>query len=249
MWFFDTRCLCLTSTNKWKSCPILFYFVVREIYGSDKIIREKYKSDHNLPEKKIRKGAGGRLSAVFTCGSNTRLKFQVETRKIERRIAVLPLLCSSLLVYCIWIVLGPYLLRGDEMGSATDIDRLIVSSSGLYTNFHLTWSGTTDFWSCHTDFKPKMPSKVGSFVRNFELSWISRRYRVGFPNCLDLHICTKYCATVSASNFQVLICSAWRSATSGSYIRFLADPARTDIIYRVRITHIIYIYTHVLLLY
>ena len=46
-----------------------------------------------------------------------------------------------------------------------------------------------------------------------------------FPNCLDLHM--HYCATVSASNFQVLICSGSRASTLGSFIRFLAGPART----------------------
>ena len=35
-----------------------------------------------------------------------------------------------------------------------------------------------------------------------------------------------YCATVSASNFQVLSCSGWRYSTSWSFTRFLAGPAR-----------------------
>ena len=41
-----------------------------------------------------------------------------------------------------------------------------------------------------------MSSKNG----NLEFSWISRRNRVGFSNCLDPHI--HYCARVSASNFK-----------------------------------------------
>ena len=67
-----------------------------------------------------------------------------------------------------------------------------------------------------------MSPKIG----DLELSWISRRDRVGFPKCLDLHM--HCCATVSASNFQVLICSGWRASTLGSFIRFLAGPARTS---------------------
>ena len=38
---------------------------------------------------------------------------------------------------------------GDELGSANDIDRLLVSS-GLSTPI-LTLIGNDDFWSCHTD--------------------------------------------------------------------------------------------------
>ena len=49
--------------------------------------------------------------------------------------------------------------------------------------------------------------------RTFEVSRTSRRDRVGFSNRLDLHICTIYCpAAVTASNFQVLICSGWRDS-------------------------------------
>ena len=42
-----------------------------------------------------------------------------------------------------------YLVMGDEMGSATDIDRLLVSS-GLYIPI-FTLIGNDDFQSCHTD--------------------------------------------------------------------------------------------------
>ena len=66
-----------------------------------------------------------------------------------------------------------------------------------------------------------MSPKIG----DFEFSWISRRDRVGFANCLDLYM--NHCATVSAFNFQVLICSDGRASTSGSFIRFLAGPARS----------------------
>ena len=61
-----------------------------------------------------------------------------------------------------------------------------------------------------------MSPKVGKF----EFSWISRRVRIGFSSCLDLHM--HYYTTVSASSFQVLICSGWRNSTLRSFIRFLA---------------------------
>ena len=84
---------------------------------------------------------------------------------------------------------------GDELGSTTDIDRLLVSS-GLLSTPIFDLIGSDDFWSCHSDFRPKMSPKNG----NFEFSWDIRRDRVGFPKCLDLHM--HYCATVSASNFK-----------------------------------------------
>ena len=56
-------------------------------------------------------------------------------------------------------------------------------------------------------------------------AWMSRQDRVGFSNCLDLHM-HYCCAAVSASNFQVLICNGWRNSTLESFIRFLDDPAR-----------------------
>ena len=40
-------------------------------------------------KNEIKNGAG--FPIVCTCGSNTRLKFQIETRKIERGIAGIPL--------------------------------------------------------------------------------------------------------------------------------------------------------------
>ena len=53
---------------------------------------------------------------------------------------------------------------GDELGSATDIDRLLVSSELSTAIFDLI--GNDDFWSCHRDFRPKMSPKYGnlSFV-------------------------------------------------------------------------------------
>ena len=89
---------------------------------------------------------------------------------------------------------------GDELSSATDIDRLLVSP-GLPTPI-FTLIGNDDFFSCLTDFRPKMSPKID----DFEFSWISRRERVGFPNCSDLHM-HYYCAAFSASKFQVLLCS------------------------------------------
>ena len=96
------------------------------------------------------------------------------------------------------------------------VQRISIVSLFLQDCLHQwsPWSGTTYFRSCHTAFRPKLPPKIG----NFEFSWISRRDRIGLSNCLDLHM--HYRATVSASNFQVLICSGWWDSTLWSFIRF-----------------------------
>ena len=50
---------------------------------------------------------------------------------------------------------------GDELGSATDIDRLLVSS-GLFTP-HATLIGNDYFWSCRAEFMPKCRQTFGAF--------------------------------------------------------------------------------------
>ena len=113
---------------------------------------------------------------------------------------------------------------GDELGSATDIDRLLVLSGLSTPNF--TFMGNDEFWTCYSDFMLKCPQKNGTL----EFSWISRRDRVGFSKCLALHV--HYCARVSASNFQVLSCSGSQNSTfKTNYISFrggLAQLVRYD---------------------
>ena len=90
-------------SNKWKARPIRFYLFARYEYDRYHSTK-KCKSDHNLSEIKEKKG--GRL-VVCMCSSNTRFKFQIETRKIERGIEVVPLV---LIVTCLmyrnrfWVV-------------------------------------------------------------------------------------------------------------------------------------------------
>ena len=159
---------------------------------------EKYKSGHNLSEKE----GGGEEGELSVC-LHMRFKYEVKLSdrncKIERGIAVMLLaLITTCLMYRNRLV--AIVLMVDESGSATDIDCLLVSS-GLSAPI-FTLIGNDDFWSSHTDFRQQMSPKNG----NLEFSEIFRRDRVGFSNCLDLHM--HYCATVNASNFQVLICSS-----------------------------------------
>ena len=59
---------------------------------------------------------------------------------------------------------------GDELGSGTDIDRLLVSSGLLTVHQFSPYSGATILWRYHTDFRPK--PKRSPKIANFELSEI-----------------------------------------------------------------------------
>ena len=63
-------------------------------------------------------------------------------------------------------------------------------------------------------------------ILDFEFYWKSPRDRIGFVNCLDLHM--YHCATVNASNFQVLVSSGRRVSTSRTFICFFVPPANTS---------------------
>ena len=68
---------------------------------------------------------------------------------------------------------------GDELGSATDIDRLFVSSGRSTLVFALV--GNDDFWSCHVlDFRAKYRQKKGSFEFFFDISARSSRIPTPF---------------------------------------------------------------------
>ena len=115
------------------------------------------------------------------------------------------------------ITLWSYLIMSDELGSA-----LISFVSLRFQDCRhplSPWSGRTILGAVIQLLHQKCRQKND----NFEFSCMSRRDRVRFRNCLDLH--THCCATVSASNFQVLICSGWRVSTLESSTRFSAGPA------------------------
>ena len=79
---------------------------------------------------------------MHTCGSNTRVKFQIEPRKIERGIAEKQYF-SELLVLrmesCVW----QFLSMGGQLGNETNIDLLLGSSTISPTNLALI--GNDDF--------------------------------------------------------------------------------------------------------
>ena len=164
-------------------------------------IRKKYKSGHNMFEEKKK----NELSVCL----HMRFKYEVtisdRTRKIERGIALLmmPLvLITTVLVLMYSDRLWSYLLMSHELGSATDMDRLFVSSGLSKPIFTLI--GNDGFWSCHSDFWPKMSSKIG----NFECSWISRQRSCRIPKQFGLHIilllCHCQCFQFSSPNLEWL---------------------------------------------
>ena len=112
----------------------------------------------------------------------------------------MPFTIYLLLVRTHGIILLWYLLMGDALGAATYIDRLLVPSALSTTIFTLI--GDNYFWSSYIAQKISVKNLKNA---TFEGSRVYQRDRGGFSNCLDLHM--HYCATVSASNFQVLIYS------------------------------------------
>ena len=183
MCFFDTVLIMHKPTNE------LAFFVC--FFGSrdmtDTTIRKNTKAAIICLKKEKEKMAS--FPFVCICGSNTRLKFQIETRKIERGIAVITLI----LIKCIGIVLRSHPLMGDELGSAVDIDYLLVSS-GLSTPI-FTLIGNDDFWSCNTDLRPKMSPKIG----NFEFSWIPKQFGPAYAL-----LCHGQCFQFSSPSLQWL---------------------------------------------
>ena len=82
------RCWQCTKQQTW-DLPFSFSSFVREIWSiqrSGKIT----KAAMPFLKKKRKKRRVLRFLHIHTCGSNMRLKFQIETRKIERGIAVIP---------------------------------------------------------------------------------------------------------------------------------------------------------------
>lgn len=110
---------------------------------------------------------------------------QIETRKMERGIAVKPL---------VLVTARSMYMMGDELGRANCIDRLL-GSPGLSTAM-FTWIGNADFWSCHADFTPK---KSGAKKCNFEflgyLGEIKSDLTKNAWTCMYFH-----CVRVRASN-------------------------------------------------
>ena len=106
---FWTWCLLCTS-QQIESRSLLFF--VRDM--TDSTIRNNTRATITCLKKKRKKGAG--FPFVCTCGSSTRLKFQIEARKIEWGIAVMPLVlittCHNAQRSFFW----SYLLMGDELG-------------------------------------------------------------------------------------------------------------------------------------
>ena len=139
------------------------------------------------------KGGGQALRLFCECSSNARLKITIETRKNwagHQHRSDAP--CSH--HYLLNVLYGDRFFghvswwwrigRRNWYRSSPCVSRTLV-----YTNFYLDQEGQI------LELAPKLSPNIVLFC----FSWISRQDRVGFPNCLDLHMCFQF--------FEVLICS------------------------------------------
>ena len=92
-------------------------------------------------------------------------------------------------------------MTGDEFGSATDIDRLLVSL-GLSTPVS-TLVRRDDLRSCHPDLRPKMSPKNGKFEFGGYLGVIESDCVKLFGPAYAL-LCHGQCSQFSSSNLQWL---------------------------------------------
>ena len=76
----------------------LLFFAVGPRDETDPTIRKNTNTTETCPGKKKEKKSETDFQFLCTWGSNTRLKFQIDTRKIERGIAVTPLVFVTFLL-------------------------------------------------------------------------------------------------------------------------------------------------------
>ena len=154
--------------------PSIVFFFKREryIYMADRSNDpEKYKSDQNLSKNK----KGLTMKTFWACGSSTRLKFRIETRKIERSVAVVPL---ALITARYFAYRNRFFCHISWWVTNWALQLVSIVSLCLQDCLHQSspWSGTMIFGAIMQICRPKMSPKIG----NFEFSRISRRDGVGF---------------------------------------------------------------------
>ena len=112
----------------------------------DLTISKKQKRPKLVQKKKQQ----GRHSIPLHVRFKDELKNSDRNSQNERGIVVIPLVLITInsTCLCVGTVFGSYLMMGHELGSATDINRLLVSSALSTPIFTLL--GKDDFWSCHT---------------------------------------------------------------------------------------------------
>ena len=131
---FLTRFLSCTNQQMESLPPFLFLICSRDM--TDKRIWKDTKSTITCLKNRIGTGAG--FPFVCTCGSNTTFKFHIETRKIERGIAliIMPLvLITTCLMYR-----NRFLVTSRDGSRIEQCNRYRSSPCvfrTVYTNFHL----------------------------------------------------------------------------------------------------------------
>ena len=181
-----------------------FYFLVREIWPIQR--SEKTQKWPQLVWKKKKKKKAS-SPFVCICCSNTRLKFQIDTRKIQRGIAVMLLvLTTTCLMYRNrFVVISWWVTNWAVQVISTAPLSLIYRMSTL--NFTLI--GNDEFRSCHTSGQKCRQKMVTSSF----LGYLGEIVEIVSDSQTVWTCNTHLCATVSASNFQVLLCSGWQAST------------------------------------
>ena len=166
---------------------------------TDKRIWKDTKSTITCLKNRIGTGAG--FPFVCTCGSNTTFKFHIETRKIERGIAliIMPLvLITTCLMYRnrFWVISLEWWRTGqcNRCRSSPCVFRTAV-----YTKFHLNreeW-----FFLTVTDFRWKVSPKIRWFWVFLDISTRSSRIRKLFGPAYA-PLCHGQCFQFSSPNLQ-----------------------------------------------
>ena len=155
----STRCLSCTN-QQLESLPV--FSCSRDV--TDTTIRKNTKATiASLKNQKQTFQAG--FPFICTCCSNTRLKIQIENSRNWAGHRRNNAICDIHDITCFWygIVLLFYLLMGDELGNATYIDCLLVSSALLSTPI-FTLIENEYFGSCHTNLEWKSSSKTTKMI-------------------------------------------------------------------------------------
>ena len=211
-----------------KPAPVLCIFCSRDM--TDTRIRKSTKATITcLKKSRISNGTGCPFVCTHTCGSNTRLEFQIETRKklsgesqLVTAVYSSNATCSHHYLFNVW---KSFLGRISWWVTNWAVQPIsIVFLSCLQHSLSIPIFTLVG----NNDFRKSFIQILGEKSRQKLVILSLLGYLDGIEsNSQTVWTCTyvHHCATVSASNFQLLFSSGRRASTPRSLIRFLAGPA------------------------
>ena len=183
-------------TNKRKACLFPIFFRDNDRYN----VRKNATAAISWLKNNKKKAS---LSVVCTCSSNTRLNFQIETRKIERRGIATRTTFLVVLVSCMEMAWCQHLSMGGELANWA-IKQTSVFSLGLQLCLH----------------------QISPFIENDDFIAKLVLRNVCFQSCrylveIEPNYKHAWFVRASASKFEALIHSGSRDTTTlGYFIRF-----------------------------